>query len=282
MSDPRSVLVTGCSSGIGRATCLLLDRSGFRVFAGVRRREDAEALQAEASERLEPVMLDVTEAEAIRRAAARVTEVCGETGLHGLVNNAGTPASAPVEFLSAGALRYPFEVNLFGPILLTQALIPSLRAARGRVLNVTSGSTAMGPPFMTPYVGSKAALEVHTESLRREIEPQGVSVVLLDPGHVRTPLSDTTSQPASESAPPAELIERYGAKFSELLEGAEYLNRNYGKPPEAVARVILQAMQASRPKDFYKVGREAHFVRLAQRLLPARARHALIKRVLKV
>ena len=138
MAIDRNILITGTSTGIGKATALHLDRLGFRVFAGVRKQSDADALCAEASDRLTPTFLDVTNPESILKAKQEINSSAGDAGLWGIVNNAGVGFLTPLEFVSLDSLRWLFEVNVFGLLAVTQAFLPLVRQARGRIVNVSS------------------------------------------------------------------------------------------------------------------------------------------------
>lgn len=153
-----SVLVTGSSTGIGRACALYLSRNGFRVFAGVRKQADGESLQGEASA-IEPVILDVINSEQIAQVADLIKQETTADGLSGLVNNAGIPVAGPLEFIPLDELRRALEVNVVGQIAMTQAMLPMLRAARGRVVNIGSIAGRISTPFMGPYSASKFAME---------------------------------------------------------------------------------------------------------------------------
>ena len=165
----RTVLVTGASTGIGRATALQLDRAGFTVFAGVRRKVDAESLAGEASDRLVPLILDVTKPADIAKAAKAITTAVGADGLWGLVNNAGVAAAAPLEFVPIDDFRWQLEVNLVGQLAVTKAFIPLLRVAKGRIINVTSIGGLIAGAMLGPYNASKFAFESLTHTLRHEL-----------------------------------------------------------------------------------------------------------------
>lgn len=184
--DGGAVLVTGSSTGIGRATAARLDRAGFSVFAGVRNRGDAEALEAEASDRLEPVILDVTDEATILATRERIDQVTGGR-LHGLVNNAGVVVGGPVETMDLDALRRQLEVNLVGQVAVTQQMLPLLREAGGRVVLMSSVGGRMSLPYLSAYHASKFALEAIGDALRMEAKPFGVGVSLVEPGSIRTP-----------------------------------------------------------------------------------------------
>jgi NAD(P)-dependent dehydrogenase (short-subunit alcohol dehydrogenase family) len=186
MSD-RSVLITGSSTGIGRACALDLAARGFKVFAAVRREEDAVRLAGEGKGMIEPVIMDVTRPDEIEAARQRVGG-----SLRGLINNAGISINGPTEFLPLDQYRRQFEVNFFGQIAVTQAFMPAIRQARGRVVFVGSAAGWVCVPFQGPYSGSKFALEALCDALRQELKPWGIHVSLVKPGAVATPIWETS------------------------------------------------------------------------------------------
>jgi len=175
-STRRSVLITGASSGIGRATALRLERNGWRVFAAVRKASDAEASAGGSSGAIEAIQLDVTDRESITGAAREVTARLGGRGLDGLFNNAGIGSISPVEYTSLDKLREVFEVNLFGQIATIQAFLPLIRAARGRIINTGSVGDHLTPPFGGPLSSPKAAFASMSAALRLELRSQGIAV----------------------------------------------------------------------------------------------------------
>ena len=166
---PGAVVITGASTGIGRATALHLDRLGYRVFAGVRQEADAESIRQRSSARLSPVFLDVTAAASIQAAATLVAAEVGETGLAGVVNNAGIGLGGPLEFFPIDELRRQFEINIVGPLAVTQAFLPLIRRGRGRIVLVGSISSRRASPIAGPYNASKFALEALADALRLEL-----------------------------------------------------------------------------------------------------------------
>ena len=186
-----AVVVTGSSTGIGRACALGLDRAGFAVYAGVRKAEDGDALRA-AAPRLEPLIVDVTDGEAIAAAAERVREATGGR-LAGLVNNAGVAVAAPVEGVALDELRRQLEVNVVGQVAVTQAFLAMIRAARGRIVFMSSIGGRNALPFVSPYNASKHAIEAIGDSLRQEMRPFGVEVSIIEPGSVATPIWDKST-----------------------------------------------------------------------------------------
>jgi len=281
-ADKRCVLITGCSTGIGEAAALRLDRAGWRVFAGVRREEDGRRLLERGSPTLQWVLLDVTDRDSVRAAAARVETAVGSRGLDGLVNNAGIAVGGPLEFLPETRLRRQFEVNVFGLLAVTQALLPLLRRARGRVVNIGSVSGLIASPMIGPYSASKHAVEALTDAMRLELAPWGIEVSIVDPGPVRTPIWDKGEQSMAQAAdeyPPAarEMYQMHFAAFRRILA---HTSRN-GMAPERPAALIERALTVSRPRPRYILGLQSRFRLLLQRALPRRWMDALVLRVLR-
>ena len=176
-----TVLITGASRGIGRASALALARSGHDVIAGVRDEEAGRALEAEGSGRVRAVKLDVTDAASIAAAA----EAVGDR-LDALVNNAGIAVGGVLEAVPLDELRHQLEVNVVGQVAVTQAVLPKLRAASGRIVFISSVSGRVSAPIMTPYTASKYAIEAIADGLRIELRPWGINVVLVEPGSIDT------------------------------------------------------------------------------------------------
>jgi NAD(P)-dependent dehydrogenase (short-subunit alcohol dehydrogenase family) len=274
-----SVVITGCSTGIGRACALHLDGLGFRVFAGVRKDSDGERLRSEASERLSTVLIDVADEASIATARAEVEEELAESGLDGLVNNAGIAVSGPLEFLPLDELRRQLEVNVIGQIAVTQAFLPALRRARGRVVNIGSIGGKIALPFVGPYAASKFAMEGLTDSLRRELEPLGVSVSIVRPGPIESEIWDKGQAKAQELTErmPAEAREVYGARI-EAGRASARKRAESAIPAQAVAEVVAHALTADRPRTRYLVSRRAKMLATFSRFLPDRALDRMIAR----
>ena len=276
----RCVVVTGASTGIGRATALALDREGYRVFAGVRRAQDGDALEADASPRLAPIQLDVTDAASRAAAARRVAEVTGADGLYGLVNNAGIAVGGPVEFLELDELRRQLEVNVVGLVGVTQAFFPLLRAARGRIVHIGSSSGYLAAPLMAPYAASKHAVEAIADSMRRELAGSGIAVSLVDPGAIATPIWEKGLE-MSDALVKA-LPERALALYGDAIERLRAYARNapaQSIPPERVAEAVRHALAAPRPRTRYRVGNDARLGFWLSRLLPDRAIDWILERI---
>jgi NAD(P)-dependent dehydrogenase (short-subunit alcohol dehydrogenase family) len=261
----RSVLVTGASTGIGRATALRLDAAGWRVFAGVRKQEDADSLREAGSERLTPLILDITDAEQIAAAAERV-EAESEGGLDGLVNNAGVAIPGPLETLAIDDFRRQIEVNMTGHVAVTQALLPAIRASRGRIVFISSIGGRVAFPLTGAYHAAKFGIEAVGDVFRQELRPWGIAVSIVEPGSIDTPIWERGERTADELGTPerealyGKAIERYRKVIKDTAER--------GIPPEKAAKAIEHALTASRPRARYLVGLEAKLAARAKLLLP--------------
>ena len=233
------VVVTGASTGIGAAIAQELAGRGFGVFGTVRRPEDGAGLDGAG---VNPVRMDVTDGESIMRARALVEQALAGAPLVALVNNAGVPAAGPLELVHLDEFRRALEVNLIGVVAVTQAFLPLLKRARGRIVNISSVSGRVAMPFMGPYAASKFALEAVSDSLRRELLPFGVDVIVVEPGSVQSRIWDKVQ---------AMDLSRYGGTPYERVlprirdvavrSGAE------GLPADRVARAVAKALIARRP-----------------------------------
>jgi NAD(P)-dependent dehydrogenase (short-subunit alcohol dehydrogenase family) len=289
-----TVLLTGASTGIGRATALRLAGSGWTVLAGVRKATDGEALQAAGGERVMPVELDVTDHAQIERAAELVAELTGSAKgagagteasspgrLDALVNNAGIGFGGPLELISEESLRAQFDVNVFGQVAVTRALLPALRAARGRIVIVSSVGGRVALPFSAPYGASKHALEAIGDALRGELHSSHVDVSLIEPGSVKTPIWAKSREQAGQVSIPPELQREYGhlpAAFEKTLHDTE----RRGIAPELVAETIEKALTARRPRTRYLLGRDARAMVLGKALLPDRVFDLIARRAMGV
>lgn len=279
---PRSLLITGASTGIGNACALGFDRAGWTVFAGVRREEDGTRLAAQASDRLRWLLLDVTDSSQIVTAVDTVEQALAGAGLDALVNNAGIAMAAPVEFVPLDTLRRQFEVNVIGLVHVTQAFLPLIRRARGRIVNVGSIAGRVTTPLLSPYCASKHAVEAVTDALRMELTPWGIEVSVVEPGVVDTPIWEKGS---------AQMQERLEAMSPEALRLYHPLIRAIGNvvrgapkrgiPVERVVRAVRHAIESPRPLPRYLVGRDARIRLLLQTVLPRRWMDAIILRFLR-
>lgn len=275
----KYVVITGAAKGIGRATVAQLTKEGYTVFAGVRTVADGEALQAEWGERLIPLLLEITDEKQLAGAVAAVEAVVGEHGLTGLVNNAGIAVGGPLEIIPLAELRNQLEVNVIGQVAVTQAFLPLLRRAKGRVINMSSIAGRVAGPLVGPYSVSKFALEAMTDVLRCELAPWGIHVICIEPGVIATPIWETSVAHAKqmiETLPPSAHA-LYGDK---MASGIEQTLRNsaYSTPPQRVAKVVAKALAAKRPRTRYQVGWDARVVINLFARLPDRWRDWLMSR----
>jgi NAD(P)-dependent dehydrogenase (short-subunit alcohol dehydrogenase family) len=282
-NESGAVVVTGASTGIGRATALYLDEQGYVVYAGVRKQQDAKALKEAASDRLTPITLDVTKERSIKAAERRVRRAVGKRGLAGLVNNAGVGFGGPIEYIPLDDYRQSFEVNLLGQIAVTQTFLPLLRRVPGTIINVSSIGGRVASPFMSPYHTSKFALEALSDSLRQELAPWGVEVVVVEPGTIATPIWTKANETAAEitESMPAEAKRLYGAQLERLADRLRE-TADGGIPPERVAQVIHKAIRAEKPKTRYLVGTDAKIAARLKGAFPDRTIDGLIARRVKL
>ena len=278
--EARSIVITGASSGIGRATALRLARAQWRVFATVRAEKDGEALKREAGDALEPIILDVTDQQSISMAADLVEEKLAGSGLDALFNNAGIGALCPVENMSQAALTEAFSINLFGQIAVIQAFLPAIRRVRGRIVNSGSVADYLTPPFAGLLAGSKSAFAVMTAALRLELRDQGVHVILIEPGAINTPAVDKTLGSIDDTiaALPAAAAQTYGPAMRRMAAAFERTERA-GSPADAVAEVVERALNARRPRARYAAGKNSLKLKWLARLLPDSLLDAVIVRV---
>jgi NAD(P)-dependent dehydrogenase (short-subunit alcohol dehydrogenase family) len=275
-----TVLISGASKGIGRATALCLDSHGFTVIAGVRSEADAQSLRRSASNRLRTIMLDITDQDQVRNAARAVEEIVGNAGLDGLVNNAGIAVPAPLEFIPIDEFRRQIEVNLIGQLALTQALLEHVRRAKGRIINISSVGGRIAGRMLGAYHASKFAMEALTDTLRQELSPWQIRVVSIEPGAVATPIWEAGAKTADRlmGRMPDRAQELYGAAISRTRAGAEHAARS-GIPPEQVARVVEAALTARKPRTRYPVGRDGKIGARLIAKLPDRMRDRVLSSV---
>ena len=290
-SEP--VLITGCSSGIGRATAVRLHNAGFTVYATARR---TDTLTDVAGRGLRTVALDVTDEESMTQAVAAVEADAGPVGV--LINNAGYGLYGPVEQVPMAEIRRQFETNFFGLVRLTQLVLPGMRRrGRGRILNVSSMGGRITLPGGAFYHASKYAVEAFSDALRMEVAQFGIDVVLIEPGPVKTPWNDVAAAslatagagaaattpaaaapgpaPATPEDPYREYKAAVGASFGRTQAG---LVGRYGSTSDDIAKVITQAVTARRPRARYLINPVAKSLVAMNRVLPARAYDSMLRR----
>ena len=272
----KTVVITGTSTGIGRAAVERMAAEGWTVYAGVRKEADGDQLRAEVAGDVRPVLIDVTNRDQIAALTALLTDELGTRGLDALVNNAGVAQGGSVETTSEDDWRWHFDVNVFGLVNLTRELFPLLRAGKGRVVNVASIAGRIAAPMMAPYSAGKHAVEAISESLRFEVEDFGMHVSCVEPGEIATAIwakgDEQMAQVMATMDPAA--VERYG-RHVDMLYGFLADGAKRGIPASRVADAIHHALTASRPKHRYLVGPDAKLVGVVSRL-PDRLRKRML------
>ncbi len=279
-NDPGSVVVTGTSTGIGAATALHLARKGFRVFAGVRKQADGEALKAQASGELTPLILDVTDEASISAAVATVTEAVGDRGIAGLVNNAGIAKPAPIEFQPMADFRTQLEVNLFGPVAMAQAFLPLIRQGGGRIVNVGSIGGLLVLPLNGAYSASKFGIRAVTDALRLELRQWNIRVSLIEVAPVETAIFGKTY--AELDALPQRLGEAGYALYEDQVAAVRKATEKAAAtadPPVVIAKAVFDALTSEKPKTRYLAGHGGREVAVVA-ALPDRARDKALAREL--
>jgi NAD(P)-dependent dehydrogenase (short-subunit alcohol dehydrogenase family) len=273
----KSILITGASSGIGRACALHFDKAGWRVFAGVRTEAAAQSLAAEASLRLTPLRFDVTD----KASLATVDEALGEGELDALLNNAGIYTVGPLELLPVDELRNAFEVNVIGHLAITQAVLPRLRAAKGRIVNLGSAGGRVSVPFAGAYSATKFALAAMTDALRCELRTWGIAVCHVEPGAVETPLWEKAARSLDDwtaRLPPEKL-----ALYRQAIAASDAMrerSRKQASPMKNVVAAVEHAVTSPKPKPNYVVGLDAKVAGLMARFVPRELLDAMLTRPL--
>ena len=271
------MVITGASSGIGAACARYLDERGFTVWAGVRRIEDGDELARLSSARLRLLLLDVTDQASISPAGRRVAEAIGESGVWGLVNNAGSSVAGPLELLPLSDVRRQFEVNVIGVLAVTQMFLPLLRKGRGRLVNISSIAGRAATPFLGAYCGSKFALEAMSDAWRLELAPWGITVSIIEPGAVQSKIWQRAAMSATRmlDGVTPELFRLYQQPLSRMQTAIARVAAR-AIPAEVVARAVAHALADARPRTRYLVGNDARFRALLKWILPDRIQDRLV------
>ncbi len=280
MKNNKTIVITGTSTGIGKACALHLDKLGFKVYAGVRKPEHGDELRKETSDLLVPILLDVTDAESIVAAVSRIGEESSDQ-VFGLVNNAGIGRGGVLEVLPVAEIRRVMEVNVIGLMAVTQAMIPLLRKGKGRIVNIGSVSSLLAFPGASAYSASKFAVRAITDSLRLEVKPFGMSVSLVAPGAVESEIwqkGNAFRKELRKKAKP-EMAELYAP----LARLGDKLNDGLKKiPAEEVAKAVSHALTSTKPKYCYLVGNDAKGAAKAARLPKGFLDWMILKRIDKL
>lgn len=245
------VVITGASSGIGKAVAERMAAAGWKIIPSVRKEEDFSFWKSRGTH---PVLLDVTRPDQVETAAREIAELtAGARRVH-LVNNAGIVISGPVEAVPLAAWREQFEVNVFGLLQVTQALLPRIRETQGRVVNLGSVSGLVASPYLGPYCASKYAVEAISDSLRRELRQFGVHVALIEPGPIDTPIWEKSFSGREKSLASFSATRQLYAKGLEKFEAFARVSAAQARPVAEVTKAIHHALGDPRPKVRYLVG----------------------------
>ena len=277
------VFITGASTGIGEATALHFDRLGHHVFAGVRKDADGERLAGQASNRLVPLLCDVTDGQQIAAARKLIGDQVGSAGLQGLINNAGVGFGGPLEHLELDEWREQFEVNVIGQVAVTKSCVDLIRQGKGRITFTGSIAGRGANPMLGPYSASKHAIEAISQSLRGELAPWGIHVSVVEPGAIKTPIwgkgRDTADELVERIGP--EAAAQYNEGISFLRKAIDFQDKNAASP-EKVAKAFEHALFSPRPRAQYLVGKDAKVIGTLTRVLPQSTMDRLIKRLLPI
>jgi NAD(P)-dependent dehydrogenase (short-subunit alcohol dehydrogenase family) len=285
MNKSKNILITGASTGIGFDLCKSFIRAGYTVFGSVRKTADADKLKGELGEQFHPLLFDVTDHEAVDKAAAEMTEKIGHEGLAGLINNAGIALGGPFAHVDIEDFRQQFEVNVIGLVKVTQAFLPLLGmradhpSSPGKIIMMSSLTGKVAMPFISPYVGSKHALEGIAVSLRRELLLFGIDVIVVGPGAIKTPIwnkgADDPRNAAFFKTPWAESLGIFQKVF--VLRSIKK-----GWNSDVLAEKVLTIFEKNNPKTRYALVPQRFENWTLPRLLPARRLDKMIGKGLKL
>jgi NAD(P)-dependent dehydrogenase (short-subunit alcohol dehydrogenase family) len=282
MANSKDVVITGVSTGIGRGTTKVLISKGFRVFGSVREQADADSLQREFGEGVVPLIMDITDADAVHQAARKVGSMIGDRNLVGLVNNAGIVVSGPLLYLRPSEYRRQLDVNMVSPLVVIQAFAPLLgtdkkrQGPAGRIVTISSSTAKVAIPLLGAYSSSKSGLEGMSDVLRRELMLFGIDVVLIEPGTVNTAMYDKGEKEDLSEFKPTEYWEAVQQFQKYIVTEA----RTNGLPPERLGEAVHVALTTAKPKARYAVVPQRFKNWTLPRLLPTRMLDAQLAKML--
>ena len=278
----KNVLVTGASTGIGRATTRYLDEVGYSVFACVRKESDLVSIQQECSINVKPIILDVSSSNQIEEGVNKVKNACNNHGLFAVVNNAGITAIGSVETSELAEFKKVFEVNLFGMVAITKAFLPLLREFQKHnensschIINISSIAGLQGYPLFSAYNSSKFAVRGFSEALRLELISTGINVSVIEAGAIATEIWNKSKNDISELKSKLK-SSNYSGQYLNALEKIEVLlskAESKAASPKIVAELIYKIFTSKSPKFSYLIGPDSKLVGFATKLVPEKARH---------
>ena len=264
MNKSKTVVITGTSSGIGKACALYLDKMGFKVFAGVRKQADGDKLKKEATGNLTPVILDVSNSESINNAVSIIEKETGGN-LFALINNAGTGQGGPLEITPVSEIQKVMEINVVGLLAVTKAFLPMLRRSKGRIVNMGSSTSIVAFPGASVYAASKFAVRAISDSLRVELKMFDISVILIVSGHVKTEMWN--KEEAYKEKIRGGVTTEISKLYAPLIEYGDKLTAEMPRiPANDVAKIIANSLETKKPKPYYYVGSDAKSVSWMARL----------------
>ena len=284
MANSKDVVVTGVSTGIGWGTTKVLVSKGFRVFGSIRKQADADRLQKEFGKGFVPLMMDITDADAVHQAALKVGSLIGDRNLVGLVNNAGIVVSGPLLYLRPSEYRRQLEANMISPLVVIQAFAPFLgtdkkrQGPAGRIVNISSTGAKVAIPLIGGYSSSKAGLEGMSDALRQELMLFGIDVVIIEPGTVNTAMYDKGEKEDLSEFKPTEYWDAVQNFQKYIVTEA----RSNGLPPERLGEAVLVALTTAKPKARYAVVPQRFKNWTLPRLLPVRMLDAYLAKEMKL
>jgi NAD(P)-dependent dehydrogenase (short-subunit alcohol dehydrogenase family) len=284
MANSKDVVVTGVSTGIGHATTKVLISRGFRVFGSVRKQADADRLQKEFGDDFVPLIMDITDADAVHQAAQKVGSMISDRNLVGLVNNAGIVVSGPLLYLRPSEYRRQLEANMISPLVVIQAFAPFLgtdkkmQGPAGRIVNISSTGAKVAIPLIGGYSSSKAGLEGMSDALRQELMLFGIDVVMIEPGTVNTAMYDKGEKEDLSEFKPTEYWEAVQNFQKYIVTEA----RTNGLPPERLGEAVHVALTTAKPKARYAVVPQRFKNWTLPRLLPTRMLDAYLAKQMKL
>ena len=284
MAKSQDVVVTGVSTGIGWGTTKVLVAKGFRVFGSVRKQADAERLRREFGDGFVPLIMDITDADAVHQAAQKVGSMIGDRNLVGLVNNAGIVVGGPLLYLRTSEYRRQLEVNMISPLVVIQAFAHLLGTEKqrqgpaGRVVNISSSIAKVAIPLLGAYSSSKSGLEGMSDALRRELLLFGIDVVIIEPGTVNTAMYDKGEKEDLSEFNQTE----YWEAVQNFQKGATAEARNNGLSPERLGEAVYVALTRAKPKTRYAVVPQRFKNWTLPKLLPERMLDAQLAKLLGI
>ena len=284
----KYILITGASTGMGRATAELLDKKGYYVFAAVRKEKDAESLRKTCSEKVIPILMDITDKAQIQAGFTKIQQICGENGLFALVNNAGINVSSPIEFITDEQIKQIFDVNFYGLLHVSQIFIPLLRQYSiknpdfgSRILNLGSIGGYLATPIISLYNATKFAVLALSESLVLELAPSNIEVCYIAPGSVKTAIWEKSYDDADKTVQnlPKEGHELYGKVIDGVLKFSKK-TENAGISSEKAAEKIVATIETRKPKFRILIGNDANLFFWFNRLMPPRLKFKFLRKQL--